>query len=180
MNLLTSKKCELLNDFQKLMVDDALKNKRDYMLIITNDNNTLEICEYCSINDLYDFLTVNYEKINIKALNLINDDYTMDIVNILLDLIKKEMAQDKLYRRVFLDVDEMLKKYYDFTIQYAYENYLTKQYEFYSTRSLNGFYLTVQKDKNFITCANKLLLDAVIYAIDNHLILYEWLGVEIE
>ena len=180
MNLLTSKKCELLNDFQKNIVEDALKNKRDFMLIINNDDNSLKICEYCSINDLYDFLIVNFDKINYKALCMINDYYTMDIVNILLDLIKKEMAQDKLYRRVFLDVDEMLKKYDDYVIQYAYENYLTKQYEFYSTRSLNGFYLTVQKNKNFITCVNKLLFDAVLYAIDNHLVLYDWLGVEIE
>ena len=73
----------------------------------------------------------------------------------------------------------MLKKYDDFVIQYAYENYLTKKYKYYSTRSLNDFYLIVKKEKEFIFSDNKLLIDAVHYAIDNHLILHDWLGVDV-
>lgn len=174
MNLLTSKKCELLNDFQKLMVDDALKNKRDYMLIITNDNNTLEICEYCSINDLYDFLTVNYEKINMKALNLINDDYTMDIVNILLDLIKKENNQERVYRQCLHTIQDMINKYDDFVIQYFYENYLTNTYEYHSTRDLLDFINIVHRDKDYISSVNKVLLDACCYVVKYDIDLHEW------
>lgn len=179
MNLLTTKKTELLNQYQRELIEDALKNKRDYMLIVTDENNFLKIVNYCSINDLYDFLFVNYYKLNYRALRKVNDDYTLDIVDILLDLIKKELDLNSLYHNVLINVNEMLHKYDDFVIQYTYENYLTKEYKYYSTRSLNGFYLTVKKEKAFIFSDNKLLIDAVKYAVDNNLVIIDWLGVDI-
>lgn len=179
MNLLTTKKTELLNQYQRELIEDALKNKRDYMLIVTDENNMLKIVNYCSINDLYDFLFVNYYKLNYRALRKVNDDYTLDIVDILLDLIKKELDLNSLYHNVLINVNEMLHKYDDFVIQYTYENYLTKEYKYYSTRSLNGFYLTVKKEKAFIFSDNKLLIDAVKYAVDNNLVIIDWLGVDI-
>lgn len=179
MNLLTTKKTELLNQYQRELIEDALKNKRDYMLIVTDEKNFLKIVNYCSINDLYDFLFVNYYKLNYRALRKVNDDYTLDIVDILLDLIKKELDLNSLYHNVLINVNEMLHKYDDFVIQYTYENYLTKEYKYYSTRSLNGFYLTVKKEKAFIFSDNKLLIDAVKYAVDNNLVIIDWLGVDI-
>lgn len=182
MNLLTTKKTELLNDFQRFVIEDALRNKRDFDLIITKNgysDNTLQIVNFPSINSLYDYLYVNYSNINYDALYHLNDVHTVNIVNILLDLIKKELDLDYKYRRLFLDINDMLKKYDDFVIQYTYENYLTKEYKYYSTRSLNGFYLTVKKEKAFIFSDNKLLIDAVKYAVDNNLVIIDWLGVDI-
>lgn len=179
MNILTTKKTELLNDYQRFVIEDAFRNKRDYDLIITNSDNTLQIVNYPSINSLYDYLYVNYQNINYDALYLLNDVHTVNTVNILLDLIKKELDLDYKYRRLFLDINDMLKKYDDYVIQYMYENYLTKEYKYYSTRSLNGFYLTVKKEKAFIFSDNKLLIDAVKYAVDNNLVLIDWLGVDI-
>ena len=180
MNMLTSKKTELLNNHQRYMIEDALKNKVDFDLINVNDNDTLEFQYYCSVNDLYDYLSKNIDELNIKALAKLNDNYTVNIVNILLDLIQKENDLNWIYKRVFLDINDLLKKYDDYSIQYFYENYLKQEYKYYSTRSLNGFYLTVKKEKAFIFSDNKLLIDAVKYVVDNDLNLYEWLGVEIE
>lgn len=179
MNMLTSKKTELLNNHQRYMIEDALKNKVDFDLINVNDNDTLEFQYYCSVNDLYDYLSKNIDELNIKALAKLNDNYTVNIVNILLDLIQKENDLNWIYKRVFLDINDLLKKYDDYSIQYFYENYLNQEYKYYSTRSLNGFYLTVRKEKAFIFSDNKLLIDAVKYAVDNNLVLIDWLGVDI-
>ena len=114
MNLLTTKKTELLNDFQRFVIEDALRNKRDFDLIITKNgysDNTLQIVNFPSINSLYDYLYVNYSNINYDALYHLNDVHTVNIVNILLDLIKKELDLDYKYRRLFLDINDMLKKY---------------------------------------------------------------------
>ena len=179
MNLLTNKKTELLNQYQRELIEDALKNKRDYMLIVTDENNMLKIVNYCSINDLYDFLFVNYYKLNYRALRKVNDDYTLDIVDILLDLIKKELDLNSLYHNVLINVNEMLHKYDDYVIQYTYENYLEKCYEYHSTRSLLKFIDTIKKNKSFIFHTNQLLLDACKHVVNNDIDIYSWLGVDI-
>ena len=115
MNLLTTKKTELLNDYQRFAIEDALRNKCDYDLIITKDgysDNTLQIVNFPSINSLYDYLFRNYSNINYDALFHLNDVHTVNILNILLDLIKKELDLDYKYRRVFINLIEILKKYY--------------------------------------------------------------------
>lgn len=179
MNLLTSKKCELLSDYQRNIVNDCLSSKREFMLIVSYDDCTLHIVEYANINDLYDFLIVNYKKINYKLLTRLNDDYTLLIVNLLVDLIQKENTQVRVYRRCLLDIQDYINKYDNFVIQYFYENYLTKKYEYHSTRDLIEFIQIVHRDKPYITCVNKLLFDACTYVIQHDINLLDW-GVNCE
>lgn len=174
MNILTQKKCELLNDYQRHLIEDSIKNKRDYMLIVTIEDNKLYVYELCDTNDLYDFLYVNYEKLNIKSLYKLNDNYTLSMVDILLDLIKKENEFVKKYRQVLINVNLMLKKYNDYTIQYAYENYLTNEYIYHSTRSLLSFINEIRKHRSNIYCVNRLIYDACLYVITNDINLEEW------
>lgn len=179
MNILTSQKCDLLNNFQRKMIENALNSKRDFMLIIPNHDCVLKIHNFYNINDLYDFLTVNYQLVNYKGLLLFNDDYTIDIVNILLDLIKKENELVKKYRQVLINVNIMLKQYDDYVLQFTYENYLINKYEYHSTRSLIEFIEEIKKHKQYIYCVNKLIYDACIYVIRNDIDLREW-GIECE
>lgn len=185
MKTITDEQLKLLDASQRAFFNECVAREWDFNIIGIHQDNTLEFIHVDSIDQLYSLMVSNlrtrvYKKYipcknDNRLLSADRSELAIDICETLIDL---EVDKINRYINVLQLVNEALKRYDDYVIQYFIRSKWTGEDEYHTSRDLVDFCEVLKEKAHKVVMVNDLIQKACEYVIDNDLDLNSFLSNE--
>ena len=185
MKTVTDEQLKLLDAGQRAFFNECISKEWDFNIIGIHQDNTLEFVHVASIDELYNFMYSNLRtRVYKRYIPCKNDSRLMSAdrselaIDLCETLIKFDEEKRDRYINVLQLVNESLKKYDDYVIQYFVRSKWTGEDEYHTSRDLVEFCEVLKEKGHKVVMVNDLIQKACEYVIDKDLDLNKLLNLK--